>query len=1007
MDNDQGSHPNSMPDQPGAPQSHPVFSPGENFGNYRVVRCISAGLLINYYHMQHVRDLDDVTVGVLHPRTNQDAKLLKRLQGLQEQLNGIDHEGIPKIRDCSKLSGVHCIFFDPVEGETLSSHFVEKREEGADGLRPQQVSHISASLLGLLGCAHMQGLDHRDIDTDFVFVQEDGSVKVLGLGLRAALGDTLFESVVSASISPLHARKRVERLTSFDVLSPEHKSGIEEDSRVDVFAVGVIGYWLMTGREPNLIDLGLPSTILPGVSSSWDVFFAKSLERNKEDRYQSCKGALIGLKATEVETSPDETSFVQRQIDRIPVPKGVVDRGDLATRVYRLSLIGLIGVTLTALMASFFERAFLGESSDVPALVQAASGEPANVQLKLSPESARVSAVGHEPIFRAKNGKLNLQLEDGDAQLKILATGYVSQTIGIRVGGGRPDIQQEIVLQPKSSAFSVFSAPSAEVVLVDGEGVEQVLGETNADGFLMLPDFSFEGSYDVIVRKFEYSTFKLEDYEFSKGEETEIRAPLKALFTSLTIESAPEEARVYVNNVEIGTTPLTISSVEIGRSYQVVLRKQGFRTVAEDVQIREDGQAVLDFGQLARRSGSVDVSVEFAGVEESEVPLLLADLEIELDGIRMPFAEEELQSLDEGEYLLRAWHPFYRAEPLRFSVRDREVSVRTLRMEPLPGRLIIQLPEGLDAQVSLNGAVVALENGALTIPANTAATVGLEVRNYLSMRRQYRLGPNEQREWAVELVPIPGPDLEKDWSVPYLSMPYKWIPAGSFVQGSPLSERGRMPNEGPRTQVTFSQGYWVATFETTQAQYKAITGRVPSDFRGPRLPVESITWEQARGFCELLTERERSFGRLPEGYVYRLPTEAEWELAARGGSEDAYSFGPAISGRVGNFRKGLALSLGDREQYGALPVGSFEPNAFGLYDVHGNVAEWTVDRYDGRLPGDAVVDPSPHQSGERIAVRGGSWRDNDLRVRISVRNDVRPDKFSNDLGFRVVLAPSY
>ena len=102
MDQDPGIQPHSMPNQPGAPQSHRIFRPGENFGNFRVVRCISAGLLVHYYHMQHVRDLESVTVGVLHPRTRDDPKLLKRLQLLQQQSNSLDHEGIPKIAIAAK-----------------------------------------------------------------------------------------------------------------------------------------------------------------------------------------------------------------------------------------------------------------------------------------------------------------------------------------------------------------------------------------------------------------------------------------------------------------------------------------------------------------------------------------------------------------------------------------------------------------------------------------------------------------------------------------------------------------------------------------------------------------------------------------------------------------------------------------------------------------------------------------------------------------------------------------
>ena len=139
MDQDPGIQPDSMPNQPGAPQSHRIYSAGENFANYRVVRCISAGLLVNYYEMQHVRDLEAVTVGVLHPRTRNQPKLLKRLQMLQQQSNGLDHEGIPKIRDCCEMKGAYCIFYDPVEGTPLSRYFAEQREAAQAGITSERL----------------------------------------------------------------------------------------------------------------------------------------------------------------------------------------------------------------------------------------------------------------------------------------------------------------------------------------------------------------------------------------------------------------------------------------------------------------------------------------------------------------------------------------------------------------------------------------------------------------------------------------------------------------------------------------------------------------------------------------------------------------------------------------------------------------------------------------------------------------------------------------------------
>ena len=253
-----------------------VLRTGESFGNYRVVKCMCAGLLAHYYHMQHIRDLHDVTVGIFHHRTEGDAKFLKRLEGLQKTVSTFDDEAIPKIRDCTTINDRICIFLDPVKGGTLSQYFEAHGIPGQQGIGPKASTRIIAQMLGALGYAHSQGVDHRDLDTDLVYVQEDGSIRILGLGIKATLGVELFESIVSASVSPLVSNKTLARLNSFDVMSPEYKSGVAEDARVDVYEVGFIGYWLLTGRKAELAKYQPPTKLVEDISPKWNGFFEQS-----------------------------------------------------------------------------------------------------------------------------------------------------------------------------------------------------------------------------------------------------------------------------------------------------------------------------------------------------------------------------------------------------------------------------------------------------------------------------------------------------------------------------------------------------------------------------------------------------------------------------------------------------------------------------------------------------------------------------------------------------------
>ncbi|MDR1817371.1 MAG: SUMF1/EgtB/PvdO family nonheme iron enzyme [Puniceicoccales bacterium] len=214
------------------------------------------------------------------------------------------------------------------------------------------------------------------------------------------------------------------------------------------------------------------------------------------------------------------------------------------------------------------------------------------------------------------------------------------------------------------------------------------------------------------------------------------------------------------------------------------------------------------------------------------------------------------------------------------------------------------------------------------------------------------------------------------------------VAAGSFQMG------GKESDEKPVHTVTISKPFWLGETPVTQAQWKTVMGDEPSHFKnaGENAPVECVSCERAMEFCKKLNEAERTAGRLPEGYVYALPTEAQWEYACRAGTTGDYA---------GNLE---AMAWYEENSGGGThAVAQKQPNAWGFYDMHGNVWEWCADWYDN-YPTGSVTDPSGPRSGVLRVLRGGCWGSTAAYCR-SARRDggVPADRYNRGLGFRLAL----
>ncbi|MBR5978818.1 MAG: formylglycine-generating enzyme family protein, partial [Verrucomicrobia bacterium] len=235
-----------------------------------------------------------------------------------------------------------------------------------------------------------------------------------------------------------------------------------------------------------------------------------------------------------------------------------------------------------------------------------------------------------------------------------------------------------------------------------------------------------------------------------------------------------------------------------------------------------------------------------------------------------------------------------------------------------------------------------------------------------------------------------------------------WIEPGAFLMGSPEDELGRK-NDEVQHQVTLTQGYWLGKYEITQAQYEAVMGENPSYHKGADQPVEKVRWNDAMEFCDKLTAIEREAGRLPDGYEYTLPTEAQWEYACRAGTTTAFNNGTNIPTKEQENKEpcpnldevGWYKYNSDETTH---PVGLKKPNAWGVYDMHGNVFEWCLD-WKGDYPTSSVTDPKGASTGSERVARGGSLSSSAFSCRSALRFGDFPSMPFGNFGFRVALTP--
>ncbi len=851
---------------------------------------------------------------------------------------------------------------------------------------------------------------HFNLNPTNVIRSPDGSVKVTGFGLMDMLGPEFLEQLMALPVTPIKIGTRRIVINTLDTLSPEVRQGIPGDVRSDLYALGMLGYYLLTGHKPESGEAYRPPSHFSGaIPSRWDETIGKCLYEEPDERFKNLDAFLSSLKAVNrVAPKPvQETVTISDRIDQIPIPKSVAERiPEKFRRGLRLGILGIFAVLIIGLASLFFKIIFEEEREQVgPVVKRTPPGEQPQLSIMIKPVKSRITFVG-KGSFIISDGRLNVNMPRGGYTIMAEAKDYKSAQLRLEVDKERIDVPFK--LQLAWANFELRSDPGALVVLIRKTGETLEFGPIPEDGVLNLKNKVISDTYDIEISRENYSSALLEDVFLPVGKPIIQEQKLVPLPGGLTVVTEPEGANVFLDTKYKGKSPLELEDLEVNRPFALAVTLDGYRRSDHELTLAPGQVVTHNFGKLERRAGNLASKVTFDG--EPPPSEMLKDLTISLTGRTQSVSTGVVREVDEGEQQVTISHPDYFPWSDTVTIEDKRTTMVTADLKPRPGLLRVATDPKVAVKLVANKRSIEAKNNVFALPSGKEINLELQARDYLTIKRKISFRPNQQHEWKVQLRRIPGPTFAKKWLVPYVGVRLNWISPGTFAMGSPLPEQARLPSEGPRTFVEISKGFWIGVFEVSQSEYKVIAGTNPSRFQGARKPVDKVSWDDAVAFCEKISRQEKAGGRLPEGYEYRLPTEAEWEYACRAGTESPFSFGDEADSTFGNLKGAYPREFEDpeikkKEIYPSVVSGQYEANAFGLYDLHGNVREWCWDRFNSRLPGGQVVDWKGPEKGSDRVYRGGGWEDFAPRCRAAARERLKPSTVSSALGFRLLLGP--
>ena len=976
----------TMPEPLDPAKTLPLDVPERMFAaRYRLTKAIGRGGMGIVWRAEDTKLLRTVALKFLPELVVLDREAMADLAAETRRCLELTHPHIVRVYDLVEERDQAAISMEFVDGASLTD-----RKLGQPGrcFTPETLAPWIAQLCSALDYAHKKvRIVHRDLKPLNILVNSEGDLKIVDFGIARRLHD---------SHTRLSNRLR-STAASLAYAGPQQLLGEPPVETDDIYSLGATLYELLTGKAPFYVgdisaqvrevvppkmsarraELGIEGR--GAIPAAWEETIAACLAKKASGRPQSAGevAARLGL------APPGMTTR-----DHMPSPPADTTGKSRRRRITVWAGLGATAV-LAALAVFFWQQPTApentaGRTGATPATPNPAPAREFFVVVDPPDTGARAWLGPRSDLTVPDDGRLAISdLPDGEHELVVQAAGYQPFTTRITVRDGQGSVDAK--LTAVYGRAEITARPGTAVSAVDARGRRHTVGTVPPGGVLRTDQTLPAGTYTFQLTHPDCGDAPPAEAALAVGRVARIAPAQTPLPGELRVFSVPTGADVLVNGAKVGVTPTTLPAQLSEKPLTVEVFLAGYRRIRQTVTLRPKETQTINAGTLTSESGGIELRL-------GDTPFRLPTAMVRVDGHEVTLAQGRIEGLEAGVHAVEITHRNYELWKQNVTVRDGQAVRTPVKLTPKPGVLTLAVTGPAVYTLTANGKAVPVKNNRATLPAEAELALEISAAGFRTDRRTLTLTAGRPQNLTLTLEKIAVAEKGRPWTIPELGLTLMPIAPGSFAMGSEDGD----DNERPVTQVTFKQAFWLGRTEVTQGEWRALMGDTDrSNFKGDNLPLQNVTWDEAMEFCRTLTERERQADRLPADHIYALPTEAQWEYACRAGTTGAFS------GRIADMAWHEANS-GKAPH----PVATRQANAWGLYDMHGNVWEWCADWYVKKPRGGAVVDPKGPASGATRVRRGGSWVINAEYLRSSIRGLAEPDYRNYNLGFRVAQVPT-